>query len=309
MNSIPEISLVIPVYNEEQNIRYLYDKIVQALKYYSYELIFVDDGSNDYSADEIEYIRTHDFSVRLIQLLRNYGQTAAFDAGIRYSRGSIIVTLDADLQNDPADIPKLIEKLKKGYDVVSGWRCNRKDSLSKIMFSIIANFVRKRLTGEKIHDAGCSLKAYRRECFKDFQLYGEMHRYITSYLFLKGYKIGECKIKHHKRYKGKTKYNWKRVFKGFFDLLFIKFWADFSTRPIHFFGSLAVIQYVISGIIFIEQVLKAVVINKLDLGPLLIFSGILLITGSLTMMFGFLAEILIRMYYKDEPSYQVKRIT
>ncbi|MEM4247143.1 MAG: glycosyltransferase, partial [Candidatus Woesearchaeota archaeon] len=194
------------------------------------------------------------------------------------------------------------------YDVVSGWRAKRKDAFSKKVFSKLANRLRRWLTGESIHDAGCTLKVYKRECFDNLTLYGEMHRYITTVLKYRGFKIGELSVNHRPRKFGKTKYNFKRIFKGFFDLLFIKFWNDFSTRPIHFFGTAATIQFVAAFAIFIEQVIKAFLIRALYVGPLLMLSVMLVITGFLTFFFGFLAEIMIRMYYRDKPNYEIEAV-
>ena len=212
------------------------------------------------------------------------------------------------MQNDPKDIPKLLRKLDEGYDAVSGWRWKRRDPLSKKILSRTANRIRRWLTGDKIHDSGCTLKVYRRKCFENLNLYGEMHRYITTVLKYRGFRIGELPVNHRARKFGKTKYNFKRIFKGLFDLLFIKFWNDFSTRPIHFFGGAAMLQFSLALAIFFEQIIKALIINALYLGPLLVLSVMLVITGFLTFFFGFLSEIMIRMYYRDRPNYEIEKV-
>jgi glycosyltransferase involved in cell wall biosynthesis len=305
-----EYSVVLPVYNEQANVAPLYSELTPVMHSLGkqYEIIFVDDGSNDRTFDALRNIEGRDKNVRIIKFRRNFGQTAALDAGIKQSKGRILITLDADLQNDPKDIPRLLEKMKEGYDVVSGWRAKRKDSFSKKIFSKFANKFRRWLTGETIHDAGCTLKVYKRECFDNLTLYGEMHRYITTVLKYRGFRIGELPVNHRARKFGKTKYNFKRIFKGLFDLLFIKFWNDFSTRPIHFFGGAAVIQFAAAFAILLEQIIKAFVIKALYVGPLLILSMMLFITGFLTFFFGFLAEIMIRMYYREKPNYEIETV-
>lgn len=305
-----EISVVIPILNEEQNIKPLYNKIKKVLNKLKkkHEIIFVDDGSTDNSFQEMLSLRIWDHAVKIIKFRRNFGQTAAFDCGIKQSRGKIIITMDGDLQNDPADIQALLQKISQGYDVVSGWRANRKDKIMKKIFSRLAHFMRKLIINEKIHDSGCMLKAYKKECFEKIDLYGEMHRYIPALLALQGFKIGEVKVAHHPRKYGKTKYNFMRLPRGFFDLLFIKFWNDYSSRPIHFFGFMALGQYLLAILIFAEQIIKAIIINAFYAGPLLLAGILLFITGTLTFFFGFIAEIMIRLYYKQEKNYGIEKI-
>ncbi|MEK6964513.1 MAG: glycosyltransferase family 2 protein [Nanoarchaeota archaeon] len=305
-----DLSIVIPVKNEEENLETLYKELSQTIvKLGSYEIIFVNDGSTDHSLEILKRIQKKDSHVILIQFRKSFGQTAAMDAGFKQAQGNVIIPLDADLQNDPKDIPKLLTKLKEGFDVVSGWRKNRQDSAGKSISSHIAHLLRQLLIKEEIHDSGCTLKAYKKECFKDLNLYGEMHRYIPAILRLKGFKIGEVIVNHRPRKAGKTKYGTTRLVKGFFDLLFIKFWNDYSVRPIHFFGGLGLFQYLVAILIFIEQVWKAIyVVGKLDLGPLMVLSVLLIITGTLTIMFGFLAEIMIREYYKDRVPYSIEEV-
>jgi glycosyltransferase involved in cell wall biosynthesis len=308
---IMQYSVIIAAYNEQDNIIPLHNEltpVMQSLKK-PYEIIFVDDGSKDSTFQRLQAISAKDKHVRVVRFRRNFGQTAAWDAGIKQAKGNILIMLDADLQNDPNDIPRLLAKMQKdNLDVVSGWRWKRKDSFSKKIFSGFANKFRRWLTGERIHDAGCTLKVYKRKCFDGITLYGEMHRYVTTLLKFRGFRIGELPVNHRPRIAGKTKYNFKRLFKGLFDLLFIKFWNDFSARPIHFFGTLAVMQFSIAGLIVVEQIIKAIIISALYLGPLLLLAVLFVITGFLTFFFGFLSEIMVRMYYRERPNYEIEQV-
>ena len=242
-----KLSIIIPLYNEEKNIKLLYSQIIEVMhaNKYHYEIIFINDGSQDKSYAELKKLRKKDKKIRIINFYKNFGQTAAMNAGIKASRGEIIITIDADLQNDPKDIPRLIKKLEEGYDVVSGWRYKRKDPLSKKIISKLANFIRRKIIKENIHDSGCTLKAYKKECFEGIDLYGEMHRYIPAFLRTQGYKITEIKIRHNPRLHGKTKYGNKRIIKGFLDLIMIYFWTNFASRPMHFFGTIGLINFIL----------------------------------------------------------------
>jgi glycosyltransferase involved in cell wall biosynthesis len=304
------ISVVIPVYNEAANIQPLYRELVSVLEQMRapFEIVFVDDGSRDGSLQQLIQLHQYDRRVRVIAQRRNYGQTAALDAGIKHATHDLVVTMDADLQNDPQDIPRLLAKLNEGYDLVTGWRWKRRDPLLKSVLSRVAHMMRAWVIKEKVHDQGCTLKIFRKECFKEFTLYGEMHRYIPTLVSLKGFRVAELKVNHRARRAGKTKYSLWRVFRGFFDMLFIKFWADYSTRPLHFFGMVALLQFFLAGLIFIEQVIKAIIVRALEVGPLFILIVMLCITGLLTFLFGFLAEILIRAYYRDQPNYSIGKI-
>ena len=241
-----DISIVIPVYNEAENVEILHRKLVDVLSKSKkkWEIIFVDDGSRDGTFSKLKNLKP----VKVVRHRTNFGQTAAMVSGIKESKGRIIVMMDGDLQNDPEDIPLLLRKMEEGYDVVSGWRANRKDSFGKKIFSKIANLLRSLLIKDPIHDSGCSLKAYKRECFDDLDLYGEMHRYIPSLLRWKGFKIGEVKVKHFKRKYGKTKYGFRRILRGFLDLINVWFWRKYSGRPLHIFGGLGIILIFISGV-------------------------------------------------------------
>ncbi|TAK95007.1 glycosyltransferase, partial [Patescibacteria group bacterium] len=234
MEGKPFLSVVVPLYNEEGNVKELHKRILTACQGIGkpFEIIFVDDGSKDGTVKDAEGL----IPLTLIKFRKNFGQTAAFDAAIKQATGEVIITMDGDLQNDPADIKLLLEEMEKGYDVVSGWRFKRQDTFSKRFFSRGANLLRKVLIQDKIHDSGCSLKAYKRECFEDVDLFGEMHRFIPAILEMQGYKVGEVKVSHHPRVHGKTKYNWKRAIKGFVDMVSIWFWRKYSNRPLHLFG-------------------------------------------------------------------------
>lgn len=307
---IRKLSVVIPVYDERKSIPVLYDEIIFYIRKLGldYEIIFIDDGSRDSSLKKLRKLADIDKRVNIIKFRRNYGQSAALDAGFKHSKGDIIITMDSDLQNNPKDIGKLLVKLQEGYDAVIGWRKNRRDSLSKRFFSSLANSLRMWLTRSRIHDSGCTLKAFRKTCVKELHLYGEMHRYIPTLLSFEGFKVGEIAVDHRARKYGRTKYGFSRIMKGFLDLLFIKFWNDYSTRPLHFFGFFGLIQYLVAFLIMVEQIIKAFYIGGLHLGPLLLLAAILLVTGTITFFFGFISEIVIRTYYKDKIHYSIDRI-
>ena len=307
----PMYSIVIPVYNEEENIILLYERLVPILDKLSHdsEVIFIDDGSTDDTVDQIKEIINKDKRFRCLILRKNFGQTPAIRAGFDHAKGDIIITMDGDLQNDPIDIPRLLEKLDEGYDVVSGWRYNRKDSgISKKLPSKISNRLACRLTGLKLHDYGCTLKVYRKSTLKDVQLYGEMHRYIPALLHWQGFKVAEIKVTHHPRAKGRTKYGTKRLFKGLFDLINFKFWSGYSTRPLHFFGGLGLLSFLIGFIISLYLVFLKYLYNvSLTERPLLLLGALFIILGVQLIMFGFLGEMIIRVYYdkSDRKTYVI----
>ncbi|MDD3486848.1 MAG: glycosyltransferase family 2 protein [Candidatus Moranbacteria bacterium] len=305
----PYISVVVPVYNEEGNVRELHRKIVEACKALgkSFEIIFIDDGSRDKTNEICRTLSPLKFIVQR----KNFGQTAAFDAGFKNARGEIIITMDGDLQNDPADIPKLLEKMDEGYDVVSGWRVKRRDSLSKKIFSRTANFLRKILIDDGIHDSGCSLKAYRRECFEGLDLFGEMHRFIPALLKIQGFKVAEIPVKHHPRVHGVTKYNWKRGIKGFVDMISVWFWKKYSNRPLHLFGGGGLLVFSLGALLGI-----ALVIGRIFFGFMLanriwpLVAVFLLLMGIQLFVFGLLADIMTKSYYKTQGrmNYRIKEI-
>ena len=243
-----KISIVIPIYNEVESIPHLNAAILTAMQDNDYEVIYIDDGSTDRSIDALEELASEfPDRVRVIEFRRNFGQTAALAAGIENARGDVIVTLDADMQNDPADIPKLIQYIEDGYDVASGWRVDRKDSfLTRTIPSRAANWLISRVTGVRLHDYGCTLKAYRREVLQGFHLYGEMHRFIPAYAGGVGARIVEVPVQHHPRRYGKAKYGLERTAKVILDLFTVKFLISFSNKPIYLFGGTGLILIAIS---------------------------------------------------------------
>lgn len=305
----PYLSVVVPLYNEAGNVTELHRRIHEALLKIGrpFEIIFVDDGSKDTTLVEAKLLSP----LRLISFRKNFGQTAAFDAGIKAAQGEIVVTLDGDLQNDPADIPLLLQKINEGHDVVSGWRFNRQDPWSKKIPSRIANLLRKILIQDNIHDSGCSLKAYRRECFKDVDLFGEMHRFIPAILELEGYKVGEVKVSHHPRIHGVTKYNWKRGFKGFVDMVSIWFWRKYSHRPLHLFGATGVVLFAIGTLI-----LAWMLVVKLYFGESLseriwpLVGIFFTLIGVQMFISGLLADIMVRNYYqtRHRMNYNIREV-
>lgn len=309
-----ELSIVVPAYNEEESIEPCYREIKDALEPLgiSYEMIFVDDGSTDLTFKKLWELSRNDAKLKVVKLRKNFGQSAALRAGLDHINGKTIITMDADLQNDPKDIPKLLEKLKKGdLDVVCGWRFDRKDTFSKRLFSKFANKLRKKFTGETIHDSGCTLRAYIRESTEELELYGELHRYIPAMLSWKGYRIGEIKTNHRERKYGSTKYNWKRIIKGFLDLLVITFWQRYSMRPIHIFGSIGIFLSFFGG-----SVSLYLVILRLFYGvgitdrPLFTVSVMSVVVGVQFFTIGILADILVKIYYgqNGRKNYLIERI-
>ena len=298
------LSIVIPFFNEEDNVQPLYEKLIAALSEVgqSYELIFVNDGSEDATLERLVQLAESDPKVKVISLLRNYGQTAAMKAGFDHAGGRILIAMDGDGQNDPADIPRLLEKIDEGYDVVSGWRKNRRDrALSRKVPSIAANWLISRISGVKLHDYGCSLKAYRRSVIRDVRLYGEMHRFIPIYAAWQGGQITELIVNHHPRLHGESKYGLNRIFKVLLDLLLVMFMERYMTKPIYFFGGLgflfmglgilaglwAVWLKFFEGVSFIQT-------------PLPVLVAMSFTTGAVCVLMGVLAEIIIRTYYESQ---------
>src|SRR5688500_13989078 len=301
---VPELSLFLPVLNEEDNLRPMHEKIRAALDALgkTAEVIFVDDGSTDRSLEILKEIAADDPRVRVISLRRNYGQTAAMSAGIDAAKGSILIPMDADLQNDPADIKRLLDKLDEGYDVVSGWRKNRQDKLiSRKIPSQIANRVISWIGGVPLHDYGCSLKAYRRDVIQDVKLYGEMHRFIPIYASWAGARVTEIPVDHHARTMGKSKYGISRTIKVIFDLMTIKFMASYQTKPIYVFGTFGMLAFflsLISGIWAI--VLKFVSGVSFILTPLPIIAIVMLAISVQFFLMGLLAEMQVRTYHESQ---------
>lgn len=308
-----EISIVLPVLNEEENIPLLYPELTEVLDKLgkSYEIIFIDDGSTDNSFKILKGIHEGDSKVRIIKFRRNFGQTPAIRAGFEHATGDVIIMMDADLQNDPKDIPRLLDKLDEGFDVVSGWRKNRRDPLfTKKIPSRLSNHLARRLTGVDIHDFGCTLKAYRSEAIQDLELYGEMHRYIPALLAWKGFRVSEVTIMHHPRKYGETKYGVTRLVKGFLDLMVVTFWRKYSTRPIHLFGGLGILTGFLGFLIsFYLTSMKILYNQSLTDRPLLLLGILLIIIGVQFIIFGLLADIMVRVYYKTEnKSHNIEKI-
>jgi glycosyltransferase involved in cell wall biosynthesis len=299
-----ELSLFLPVLDEEENLRPMHAKIQAALNTLgrSAEVIYVDDGSTDKSLAILKEIAASDPRVRVISLRRNYGQTAAMSAGIDAAKGDILIPMDADLQNDPADIARLLEKLEEGYDVVSGWRKNRQDKLvSRKIPSQIANRVISWIGGVPLHDYGCSLKAYRRDVLKDVKLYGEMHRFIPIYASWAGARVTEIPVDHHARTMGKSKYGISRTVKVIFDLITIKFMAEYHTKPLYVFGGFGMIAFFISMLSGIWAIgLKVFRGTSFILTPLPIIAIVMLAISVQFFLMGLLAELLVRTYHESQ---------
>jgi glycosyltransferase involved in cell wall biosynthesis len=300
----PELSLFLPVLDEEENLRPMHAKIQEALDQLgrTAEVIYVDDGSTDRSLAILKEIAAADARVRVISLRRNYGQTAAMSAGIDAAQGEILIPMDADLQNDPKDIARLLEKLNEGYDVVSGWRKNRKDKLiMRKIPSQIANRVISWIGGVPLHDYGCSLKAYRRDVLQDVRLYGEMHRFIPIYASWAGARVTEIPVDHHARTMGKSKYGISRTLKVVFDLMTIKFMAEYHTKPIYVFGTFGLIAFLLSVIAAVWAfVLKFGYNTSFILTPLPIIAIVMLAISVQFFLMGLLAEMLVRTYHESQ---------
>jgi dolichol-phosphate mannosyltransferase len=303
-DAMPELSLFLPVLNEEENLRPMHAKIREALLSLgkTAEVIYVDDGSTDKSLQILREIAEQDEKVRVISLRRNYGQTAAMSAGIDAAKGEILIPMDADLQNDPKDIARLLEKLDEGYDVVSGWRKNRQDKLiSRKIPSQIANKIISWIGGVPLHDYGCSLKAYRREVIQDVRLYGEMHRFIPIYASWAGARVTEIPVDHHARIMGKSKYGISRTIKVVFDLMTIKFMASYQTKPIYVFGTFGMIAFLLSIVAAIWAFfLKFVEGVSFILTPLPIIAIVMLAISVQFFLMGLLAEMLVRTYHESQ---------
>ena len=300
----PELSLFLPVLDEEENLRPMHAKIAAALDALgkTAEVIYVDDGSTDNSLAILREIAAADDRVRVISLRRNYGQTAAMSAGIDAAKGDILIPMDADLQNDPADISRLLDKLDEGYDVVSGWRKNRQDKLiSRKIPSQIANRIISWIGGVPLHDYGCSLKAYRRDVIQDVKLYGEMHRFIPIYASWAGARVAEIPVDHHARTMGKSKYGISRTVKVVFDLITIKFMAEYHTKPIYVFGTFGMLAFFISIIAGVWAVaLKIFYATSFILTPLPIITVVMLAISVQFFLMGLLAELLVRTYHESQ---------
>ncbi len=307
------VSIVIPVYEEEESLPHLYKSIKDVMDRLKnpYEIVFVDDGSKDGTLKVLEQMQSRDKRVVVVSFRRNFGQTAAMAAGFEYATGDIIITMDADLQNDPADIPRLIEKIKD-HDVVSGWRKNRQDKfLSRRLPSMIANGLISRVTGVRLHDYGCTLKAYRKEVIKNVKLYGEMHRFIPAIASWVGASITEVETTHHARKFGKSKYGISRTIRVVLDLITVKFLQSFSTRPIHAFGPVGLLLGFFGVLIAMYLSFdKLVMGHNIGGRPMLILGVLFMILGVQLVVMGLLGEMLARIYHESQgkPIYTVKKV-
>jgi len=307
-----ELSIVIPVFNEEQSLLPLYNRLTEVLTAFgrSFEIIFVNDGSTDDSLNVLCALADRDRKVKIISLRRNFGQTAAMSAGFDHALGQTIVPMDADLQNDPIDIPLLVRTLDQGYDVASGWRKNRQDKeVLRKLVSRVANWLIRVMTGVNLHDSGCSLKAYRAEILKGTRLYGEMHRFLPALANLMGARICEVPVTHHPRQYGKSKYGFKRIVKVLLDLITVKFLSDFSTKPLYMFGGLAVLLFagaVLAGAeTLFERFRYGVYVHN---NPVILIAVFLAILSANFLVMGLLAELIVRTYHESQakPIYHIR---
>ena len=305
------ISIIIPIYNEEENIIKTYEFIESALEKLNYEVIFVNDGSTDKSENKIKEIIKKSKKYKLISLRRNYGQTAAMQAGFDHAIGEIIIPMDGDLQNDPNDIPKLLNKIDEGYDVVSGWRKNRFDKkITRILPSKIANILISKISGLHLHDYGCTLKAYRKEILDDIKIYGEMHRFIPIYASWEGAKVVEIPVNHHPRIAGKTKYGLSRIPKVILDLLVIRFFDKSIDRPIHLFGKFGLFMFFVAFILFLIAISIKIFMNiSFILTPLPLLVVFFTLSGLICIFLGLVAEIQSRIYFESrgKAAYLIKK--
>lgn len=298
------ISITVPVFNEVENLPLLYEALIRVLEplEHSWEMIFVNDGSRDGSSEVLDRLAQKDPRVKVVHFRRNFGQTAAMMAGVNYSSGDIIIPMDADLQNDPADIPRLLAKLAEGYDVVSGWRKQRKDDALKRNFvSRLANRLISMISGVHLHDYGCSLKAYKKDIIKGVKLYGEMHRFIPIYASWFGARITEIPVSHHPRRSGNSKYGLERIMKVIFDLIVVKFLARYAEKPMYIFGSVGVLSFLAALFSGLWAVYLKIFGNTTFIQtPLPLLVVLTTITGIMCFLMGLLAELVIRTYYESQ---------
>lgn len=308
-----KLSIIVPVYNEEQNIEELYKelKVILGGLSINYEIITINDGSKDGSGQVLKKIATIDSNFKVIGFRKNFGQTAAISAGIDYANGEVLILMDSDLQNDPTDIPRFLKEIGRGYDVVSGWRKNRKDKfLTRKIPSWLANKLISFITKVNLHDYGCTMKAYKSEAIKDVRLYGEMHRFIPAYTSWHGAKIQEIIVNHRPRKYGKTKYGISRTFRVILDLLTVKFLTDYSTKPMHFFGRIGFwlfsFGFISGALALFLRFFKGITLIQT---PLPLLTVLFVVVGVQFILMGLLAEILIRIYYESpkKPVYLIKK--
>ena len=311
----PAVSVVVPLFNEEESIAALHAQLTAALQTLgkNYEILIVDDGSRDGSFRALSDVHAQDPQhVRVIRFRRNFGQTAAFSAGFDHARGDVIITIDADLQNDPNDIPKLLAKINEGFDVVSGWRINRQDaSLTRKLPSRIANALISRVTRVELHDYGCSLKAYRRDVLQNVRLYGELHRFIPAIASWMGTSVAEIPVNHRARQFGRSKYNLTRTFRVILDLITVRFLLGYATRPLHVFGGIGLVLGTLGGLLGVYLTYLKLALGE-DIGsrPLLLLAVLLVVLGVQMLSIGLLSEMIMRTYYEvqNKPIYAIREI-
>jgi len=308
---LKRLSVVVPIFNEEENIVPLYRELKNVLEALGrgYEIIFLDDGSTDTSNEVLQRLAKDDKEIKVIQFRKNFGQTAAIAAGVEHAQGEIIVTMDGDGQNDPRDIPRLLERLEQGYDVASGWRKNRRDPLlNKRLPSALANRLISWLTRVKLHDYGCTLKAYRRDILKDVRLYGEMHRFIPAYASWVGARITEMEVAHHPRRHGKSKYGLSRTTSIILDLMTFLFLQHYSTKPIRLFGGAGITLLGLGILTGLFVLYRRIIWGGVWISPMILISFLFITMGVMFILLGLIAEIIIRTYHESQgkPIYVIK---
>lgn len=311
---LKRLSVVVPIFNEEENITPLYRELKNVLEGLgtAYEVIFVDDGSVDASYEVLQGLAKDDKEIKIIQFRKNFGQTAAIAAGVEHAQGEVIVTIDGDGQNDPRDIPRLLEKLEQGYDVASGWRKDRRDPfLNKRFPSALANKLISWLTRVRLHDYGCTLKAYRRDILRDIHLYGEMHRFIPAYASWVGARITELEVAHHPRRHGKSKYGLSRTTSIILDLITILFLQRYSTKPIRLFGGAGMTLLGLGILSGLFVLFRRIIWGGAWISPMILISFLFITMGVMFILLGLIAEIIIRTYHESQgkPIYVVKSMT
>ncbi len=298
-----ELSIIIPLYNEEENVQLLFDelKAVMEMLGRSYEIVMLDDGSKDKTFEKLTAIAEADANVVVMRFRRNFGQTAALSAGIERARGKVIIPMDGVLQNDPADIPRLLEKMAEGFECVSGWRKDRKDSGARVLPSKIANWLISRLSGVYIHDYGCTMKAYKRDVIEGVRLYGEMHRFVPIYAHWQGARVTEMVTNHRERRFGQSKYGFERIFKVLLDVMVVKFLFSYLSKPIYIFGGFGMSAIALSFVaIGIATYWKLAGIRDFVTTPLPLFAGIAGLVGVQSILVGLLAEVVVRTYFESQ---------